>query len=89
MTSAEDPGLSWEEIEVTPHCGAAGRTIGELGVFTRTGASIVAVRKHGGQLEMRPTKDTLLEESDVIVGVGSPDEIRMLEELFEAQDSRV
>jgi Trk K+ transport system NAD-binding subunit len=38
---------------------------------------------------MRPTKDTRLEESDVIVGVGSPDEIRMLEELFEPQDSRV
>jgi voltage-gated potassium channel len=89
MTTSDAPGLNWEEIEVTPECGVAGRTIGELGVFTRTGASIVAVRKRSGQLEMRPTKDTLLEESDVIVGVGSPDEIRMLEELFEPQDSRV
>jgi Trk K+ transport system NAD-binding subunit len=38
---------------------------------------------------MRPTKHTVLEDSDVVVGVGSPDEIRMLEELFEPQDSRV
>src|SRR5439155_11510641 len=42
MTSSDDPGLSWEEIEVTPRCGAVGRTIGELGVFSQTGASIVA-----------------------------------------------
>ncbi|MFL5926591.1 MAG: potassium channel family protein [Gaiellaceae bacterium] len=89
MTSSDDPGLSWEEIEVTPRCGAVGRTIGELGVFSQTGASIVAVRKRGGELEMRPTKDTVLEESDVVVGVGSPEEIRRLEELFEPQDTRV
>jgi voltage-gated potassium channel len=89
MTSSDAPGLNWEEIEVTSECAAAGRTIGELDVFTRTGATIVAVRKRGGQLEMRPTKDTVLEDSDVVVGVGSPDEIRMLEELFEPQDSRV
>src|SRR3954451_11199155 len=57
MTTSEHPALSWEEIEVTRECGAAGRTIGELGVFSQTGASIVAVRRHGGELEMRPTKD--------------------------------
>jgi voltage-gated potassium channel len=89
MTSADDAGLSWEEIEITPHSGVAGRTIGELDVFTQTGASIVAVRRSAGTLEMRPTKDTVLAESDVVVGVGSPDEIRRLEELFEPQDSRV
>jgi K+/H+ antiporter YhaU regulatory subunit KhtT len=89
MTSSDAPGLNWEEIEVTSECAAAGRTIGELDVFTRTGATIVAVRRRRGQLEMRPTKDTVLEDSDVIVGVGSPDEIRMLEKLFEPQDSRV
>ena len=52
----------------------------------RTGANIVAVRKHGGRLEVRPTKDTLLEEADVIVGVGSPEEIRKLERMFEPRE---
>jgi len=89
MTSSDAPGLNWEEIKVTSECGAAGRTIGDLGISSRTGASIVAVRKPGGRLDMRPTKDTLLEESDVIVGIGSPDEIRKLEELFEPEDNRV
>jgi voltage-gated potassium channel len=87
MTSSEAPDLNFEEIEVTASCGAAGRTIGALNISSQTGANIVAVRKQGGALELRPTKDTLLEESDVIVGLGSPAEIRKLEEMFEPRDA--
>jgi voltage-gated potassium channel len=87
MTSSDAPDLNWEEIEITQACGAAGRTIGDLGISSRTGAHIVAIRKPGGALVMRPTKDTVLGESDVIVGIGSPEEIRKLEELFEPQET--
>lgn len=83
MTSTEGP--SFEEIVVQASCAAVGRTIGQLEVAGRTGAQIVAVRKRDG-LELRPTKDTVLEESDVIVGVGSADEIGKLEEMFAAQE---
>ena len=86
MTSSEAPDLNFEEIEVTSSSGAAGRTIGALNISSATGANIVAVRKVGGALELRPTKDTLLEESDVIVGLGSPAEIRKLEEMFEPRN---
>jgi voltage-gated potassium channel len=86
MTSSEAPDLSFEEIEVTSSSGAAGQTIGALNISSETGANIVAVRKLGGELELRPTKDTLLEESDVIVGLGSPAEIRKLEEMFEPRE---
>jgi voltage-gated potassium channel len=83
MTSSEAPDLNFEEIEVTSSSGAVGLTIGALNISSQTGANIVAVRKLGGALELRPTKDTLLEESDVIVGLGSPAEIKKLEEMFE------
>jgi voltage-gated potassium channel len=83
MSSSEGP--SFEEILVTASSGAAGQTIGELGIGSLTGAQILAVRKADG-LEMRPNKDTRLEESDVIVGAGSPDEIRKLERMFEPRD---
>jgi len=88
MTSSETPDLNFEEIEVTLSSGAAGQTIGALNISSQTGANIVAVRKQGGALELRPTKDTLLEESDVIVGLGSPAEIKKLEEMFEPRDLR-
>ncbi len=86
LTSSDQPEMSFEEIEVKSTCGAVGLTIGELEVAKQTGANIVAVRKHDGRLEVRPTKETLLEEDDVIVGVGSPDEIRMLEQMFEPRE---
>ncbi|HXK16050.1 MAG TPA: NAD-binding protein [Gaiellaceae bacterium] len=86
MTSSEAPDLNFEEIEVTASSGAAGQTIGALNISSVTGANIVAVRKLRGALELRPTKDTLLEESDVIVGLGSPTEIKKLEEMFERRD---
>lgn len=83
LSSSRETDLGFEEIEVKATCGAVGRTIGELEVAERTGAFIVAVRKRGGDLEMRPSKDAVLEEGDVVVGIGSPDEIGELERLFE------
>lgn len=89
LTSAASTDLSFEEIEVRSTCGAVGLTIGELNVAKRTGAYIVALRKHNGALEVRPSKETLLEESDVIVGIGSPSEIRKLERMFEPREAVV
>jgi voltage-gated potassium channel len=89
LTTAREPDLSFEEIEVKATCGAVGSTIGELDVAKRTGAYIVAIRKHHGELEVRPSKETLLEEGDVIVGIGSPDEIGKLEQMFEPRQAVV
>jgi voltage-gated potassium channel len=83
LTSSRDQAFSFEEIEVKTTCGAVGLTIGELDVAKRTGAYIVAIRKHGGELEMRPSKETLMEVGDIIVGIGSPEEIGKLERMFE------
>jgi voltage-gated potassium channel len=83
LTSSRETDLGIEEIEVKATCDAVGRTVGDLEVAKRTGAFIVAIRKRGGDLQMRPSKDAVLEEGDVIVGIGSPDEIGELERLFE------
>jgi voltage-gated potassium channel len=83
MTSSGGP--SFEEILVTAACGAVGRTIGDLDIGSVTGAQILAVRKANG-LEMRPSKDTVLDENDVIVGAGSAEEIAKLEHMFEPRN---
>ncbi len=83
MSSSE--GSSFEEILVTAASGAVGQTIGELDIGSVTGAQILAVRKANG-LEMRPNKDTRLEESDVVVGAGSREEIEKLERMFEPRN---
>ena len=47
-----------------------------------SGASIVAVAKKGGAYHTRPSADTTFDAGDVIIGVGSSDDIRALEDLF-------
>jgi voltage-gated potassium channel len=81
-----DPDFLFEQIEVPLGCSAAGRTIGELRVHEQTGAAIIAVQKSGGRLETKPSKDLVLEPMDVLVGVGTADEIRALEELFKVRE---
>jgi voltage-gated potassium channel len=88
LTSAAETHLSFEEIEVPAGCNAAGRTIGELDVQRRTGAYIVAIRTADGRLELRPSKETLLGVGDIVVGLGSPEEMARLEELFRPQAGR-
>jgi voltage-gated potassium channel len=89
LTSSREPRINFEEIEVKPTCGAVGKTIGALDGADRTGAHIVAIGKHDGTLEVRPSKDTLLEAGDVIVGIGAADEIARLELLFEPRQAVV
>jgi voltage-gated potassium channel len=76
------PELRFEEIEVTSECGHAGRTIGELHVHDATGAMIVAIRRLDGTLAATPGPDARLDEGDVVIGVGTTEEMVRLESLF-------
>ncbi len=82
VTTATGPDLQLAEIEVRQTCAAAGRTIRELRIRHETGAIIIALRKADGTFDTTPEPDTPIEVGDVLIGVGSPDEIRALEDLF-------
>jgi len=82
VTTADGPDLRFEEIEITASCVQADKSIGELHVRARTGASIIAVRHRGGEFDTRPSAETTLHVGDVVVGVGTDAEIRALEDLF-------
>jgi voltage-gated potassium channel len=82
VTTATGPDLQLAEIEVRRTCPAAGRSIRDLRIRHETGAIVVALRKPDGTFDTTPEPDTPLEVGDVLIGVGSPDEIRRLEDLF-------
>ena len=82
VTTAEGDDFMLEEIEVTRTCARAGKTIRDLRVRDETGAIIVALRKGDGSFDTTPSPDALIEPGDVLIGVGTPDEIRRLEEFF-------
>jgi len=83
------PDLRFEEIVVRRDCAPCGRTIGELRIQDTTGALVIALRKADGIFEVTPGPGAVLEEGDVLIGVGSTDEIRLLEELFAPREAAV
>jgi voltage-gated potassium channel len=82
VTTAAGPDLQLAEIEVHHAYAAAGRTIRELRIRHETGALVIALRKPDGSFDTTPEPDTPIEVGDVLIAVGSPDEIRLLEEMF-------
>jgi len=82
VTTAQGDDFLLEEIEVTPTCPQAGRTIRDLRVRDATGAIIVALRKSDGTFDTTPSPDERIEVGDVLIGVGTPQEIRALEDFF-------
>jgi len=87
VTTATGPDLQLAEIEVRRTCPAAGRTIRDLRIRHETGAIVVALRKPDGSFDTTPEPDTPLEVGDMLIGVGSPEEIRRLEDLFAPQEA--
>ncbi len=87
VTTRTGPDLQLAEIEVRRTCAVAGRTIRDLRIRHETGAIVVALRKPDGTFDTTPEPDTPLDVGDVLIGVGSPDEIRRLEDLFAPREA--
>jgi voltage-gated potassium channel len=87
VTTATGPDLHLAEIEVDSSCPKAGRTIRELRVRHETGAIIVALRRRDGTFDTTPDPDTTIEPGDVIVGVGTTEELERLEDLFAPREA--
>jgi voltage-gated potassium channel len=87
VTTATGPDLQLAEIEVRQTCAAAGQTIRELRIRHETGAIVIALRKPDGSFDTTPEPDTPIEVGDVLIGVGSPPEIRALEDLFAPRET--
>jgi voltage-gated potassium channel len=82
------PDLRFEEIEVTRECGRAGKTIGELRVQDVTGAMIVAIRRLDGSFDVTPGPDARLDEGEVVIGMGTTEEMVRLESLFAPREAQ-
>ena len=89
VTTATGPDLHMAEIEVHETCANAGRSIRDIRVRHFTGAIIVALRKRDGTFDTTPEPDAVIASGDVIVGVGTTEELRRLEDLFARQESVV
>lgn len=77
-------GASTETLLVERGSPAAGRSIGELRLRSTTGVTVVAV-VHEGRTEINPGPQHRIEEDDVLVLLGSPEQIdRAVEQINSA-----
>jgi voltage-gated potassium channel len=79
------PDLRFEEIEITRACPQAGRTIRDVRIRHETGALVVAMRKSDGSFDTTPDPDAEIEPGDVLIAVGTEQELQALEELFASE----
>ena len=82
VSSHAGPDLRFEEIEVSPACPQAGRTIRELAVRRTTGAVIIALRRPDGSFEVTPNPDQRIDAGDVVIAIGTEPELQALEDVF-------
>lgn len=83
------PELRFEEIVVDEHCEPCGRSIGDLRIRNETGALVIALRKADGSFDPTPDADAILEAGDVLIGVGTTEEMARLEALFAPREAPV
>jgi len=81
------PDLRFEEIEVAAAAAPAGQTIRELRIRSTTGAVVIALRKPDGTFDVTPNPDQTIDPGDVLIAIGTEDELRTLEDMFAAGDS--
>jgi voltage-gated potassium channel len=87
MTAEGNNDFQLEEIEVTETAPPVGQTLRDLRVREKTGAMIVAIRKPDGTFDTTPDPGEAIEAGDVLIGVGTAEEIRQLEDFFAPREA--
>ncbi len=72
-----------EEVSVDKDSKFAGKTIGELEIKRKTGATVLAVKKSRGNFELHPSGVTKIDAGDTLVVIGTAHELHDLESMAE------
>ncbi len=83
IISGTDRQLYMEEFLLDPKvCPMVGLTLGQARLRGQTGALILAVRRNDGTLIGGPTPDTVFMPADVLIAMGTPEQLRALNQLL-------
>ncbi|MFS8900478.1 potassium channel protein [Synechococcus sp. H60.2] len=83
ILSGRDRTFYLEEYELAAQeCPYVGQTLGKANLRARSGALVVAIRRADGQLIGGPSGDTLLQPGDLLLCMGTAEQLRRLDQLL-------
>ncbi len=83
VLTGSDRTFYMEEFLISPEaCPWVGQSLREARLRAQSGALIIAIRRANGSLTVGPTAETILEAGDLIIGMGTAEELRRLNQLL-------
>jgi voltage-gated potassium channel len=70
-----EAGIGVEELLIAPNTPAIGKTIDEAGLLAPSAAKVLALRRQDGSLHVNPSEGLRLEEGDLVIALGSEDQL--------------
>ena len=70
-----EAGIGVEEMVVSPGTPAVGKTLDEIGLFGPDTARVLALRRRDGTLHVNPNGSQLLEDGDLVIALGTEDQL--------------
>ncbi len=84
LSPAGDYGLRLERVEIKPKCIIAGKRLDESNIKRDThGAMVVGIQKPGQGMIINPPKSTVLEAGDVLLAIGTDEQLASLTEMVD------
>ncbi len=77
----EELELVLEELTIAIGSALDGKRIGSSEIRERTGAMLVAIRQRAGKMLIAPSTETLLEAGDIVVALGTHEQLAELQEM--------
>ncbi len=68
------------EFPVAPGSPLSGHSLLDAGIRRDIGVILIGIRRSSGQMEFNPSAEVVLHEGDVLIGLGSPEQIERLKQ---------
>jgi voltage-gated potassium channel len=89
ILTGTDRSFYMEEFRLDPEvCPHVGQTLKEARLRSQSGALVVAIRRADGSLIGGPTADTLLSAGDSMICMGTPEQLRLLNQILSPLSSK-
>lgn len=89
LTAGSDRSFFMEEVRINATtCPVVNQTLREAHLRSRSGALILAIKRMDGELITGPTADTMIVAGDILICMGTSEQLRRLNQILDPSDRR-